>query len=196
MKEPINALLQKIRLMKRAIPTFIFSICLIALYMTFMIGVQSCGNKKDVADDAANLGDKVEEMADTFTEDNFFEDETSEEEDAATTEYQDNEEDNGSYTSTSSTTSSPTAPTARSYAASSGQGAYWIVAGNYLLEDNADIMVSKLKKQGYRDAEKVIFDLSQYYTVIAARFTTRSKASQVGSTLKGQGFDNYVVTKK
>jgi cell division septation protein DedD len=68
-----------------------------------------------------------------------------------------------------------------------------IVAGNYLLEDNADEMVRKLKKSGYNSAEKVVFDLSQYHSVVAARFDDRSSADRMAKRLKDEGFDNYVL---
>ena len=68
-----------------------------------------------------------------------------------------------------------------------------IVAGNFLLEDNANEMVRKLKNGGYNSAEKVVFDLSQYYTVVAARFDDRNSADQMAKRLKNEGFDNYVI---
>lgn len=75
-------------------------------------------------------------------------------------------------------------------------GKYLVIAGSYLLESNADEMVSKLKNIGYSNAEKVIFDQSQFHSVCAGRFDDYTKAVQSKSELSRRGIDNYIHTKK
>jgi hypothetical protein len=71
-----------------------------------------------------------------------------------------------------------------------------VMAGSYILESNADEMVMKLNKLGYSNAEKVVFDLSQFHSVCAGRFDDYTKAVQVSAELKRRGVDNYVHRKK
>ncbi|MEE9439875.1 MAG: SPOR domain-containing protein [Saprospiraceae bacterium] len=75
-------------------------------------------------------------------------------------------------------------------------GNYLLLAGSYLIEDNARVMVNKLKKIGYTNAEIVVFDMSQYYSVCAGRYTGLSKAQQGANSLKRKGVDSYVHTKQ
>ena len=87
-----------------------------------------------------------------------------------------------------------TAPTpARS---SSSTGKYLVVAGNYLVEANAREMVKKLKNLGFSSADHIVFDQSQYYTVIASRSSSQSGAQSSSATLKAKGVDTYVHTQR
>jgi len=76
--------------------------------------------------------------------------------------------------------------------ASNSSGQYMIIAGNYLVESNANEMAKKLQNMGYGGAEKVIFDASSYHTVIASRFSDYGKAVRTASDLKAKGIDCYV----
>ncbi len=80
-------------------------------------------------------------------------------------------------------------------ATNSGYGSYFVVAGSYVVESNANKMKKRLSRLGY-NSEVVVFDLSQYYTVLAGRFNTRSEASQVVRNLKAKRIDCYVQKKK
>ena len=71
-----------------------------------------------------------------------------------------------------------------------------VVAGNFLVKENADQMVTNLKRMGYENAEWSVFDYSQYYTVIAFRTNNFSEAQSTSTALKERGIDNYVHTKK
>jgi len=71
-----------------------------------------------------------------------------------------------------------------------------VVSGNFLVKDNAISMVKRLKQMGYRDAEHVVFDASNYYTVVAAKSDSRSKAQGASNELKNRGIDCYVHTKQ
>lgn len=79
---------------------------------------------------------------------------------------------------------------------SSSAGKYLLLAGSYLIEDNASTMVKKLKKIGYNNAEVVVFDMSQYHSVCAGRYGNMSSAKQESSSLKRKGVDNYVHTRQ
>ena len=78
----------------------------------------------------------------------------------------------------------------------SSTGRYLVVAGNYLVEANAREMVKKLKNMGFSGAEHLVFDQSQYYTVIASRSSSSSSAQSSSDNLKGKGVDNYVHTQR
>lgn len=79
---------------------------------------------------------------------------------------------------------------------SSAGGRYMVIAGSYLEESNADVMVRKLGKLGYNNAEKVVFDLSQFHSVCAARYEDHGAAIQASTDLKNRGIDNYVHKRK
>ncbi|MFM2393506.1 MAG: hypothetical protein RLZZ546_1488 [Bacteroidota bacterium] len=75
-------------------------------------------------------------------------------------------------------------------------GSFIVVAGNYLVEGNANEMVKKLKKNGFSNAEKVVFDLSEFFTAIAGRYPSQESANKAVSKLKEKGIDAYVNKKK
>lgn len=86
-------------------------------------------------------------------------------------------------------------PPPERYTRSTSLGQYMIIAGNYLVESNANEMNSKLRNLGYNSAEVAIFDQSQYHTVIAARYNNYSDAVVASSNLKEKGIDCYVKKK-
>lgn len=79
---------------------------------------------------------------------------------------------------------------------SSSSGSYIVVAGNYLVEDNANTMLQKLKKNGFNNAEKVVFDLSEFFTVVAGRYASQEAAAKTINNLKSKGIDAYLHRKK
>jgi len=177
--------------MNRPVYTALYSLMIVGLFFSLSVIYQSCGKKKQDLPSTEELADKVEDVADSYTEESFFEDDDTEEE--ATQELDespDEEEQNSASDDYSSTSySTPSASTL------SPQG-YMVIAGNYLLENNATQMVRKLKSAGYNNAEKVVFDLSQYYTVVAGIYESRSVANSISSELNGKGIDNYVLRRK
>ena len=94
---------------------------------------------------------------------------------------------------TTNTSNSTKAPVKR-HKASSG-GSYLVVAGSYLVKENANKMKKKLYNLGY-NSEIVNFDLSQYYSVLAGRFSSRKDANEAVTILKRSGIDCYVHRKK
>jgi len=75
-------------------------------------------------------------------------------------------------------------------------GSYMVMAGSYLLRENADKMKKKLISLGYSQAEVVIFSASEYHSVIAVRFSSESRAQAAASELKRKGIDSFVKTNK
>ena len=92
-----------------------------------------------------------------------------------------------------STKSNYTAPRKANRANRTGR--YMVVAGSFLIKDNADKMKRKLHNLGY-NAEVVNFNLSQYYSVIAGRYSDRSSAQETVNILKRNNINSYVHKKK
>jgi len=160
-----------------------------AIFLWMSTAFNSCGTKSD---DLLNepLETSQDFSDDDFLDDDFFEDDSddffsddSEEEDVV---IDDDEEEYEEVDFTEpvapskpkpKVTSKPrksSASTPASKPVYSTSGDYLIIAGNYLVKTNADIMIKKLKNMGYPDAEIGVFDDSQYHTVIAARLDSYS----------------------
>jgi cell division protein FtsN len=75
------------------------------------------------------------------------------------------------------------------------EGDYLVIAGSYILEDNANKMVKKLRDMGYANAGVVVFDASEYYSVVAVRHKTQEKAQLSSDALKRKGIDSFVKKK-
>jgi len=69
---------------------------------------------------------------------------------------------------------------------------YYVITGSFSDEVNADRMVGELKEMGYVDAEKVVFDFSQYYSVVSGKYETESSARAKSLELKNQNINAYV----
>lgn len=74
-------------------------------------------------------------------------------------------------------------------------GAYMVICGSYLLKENADNMVQRLKKLGYSNAKVTIFNESGYHSAIAGQYSSHADAQSVTSVLKKQGIDCFVKSK-
>lgn len=88
-------------------------------------------------------------------------------------------------------TNKPEAATKPVYQSDS-EGKFLVLAGSFLLKENADAMVSKLHKMGFKEAKVVIFTSSEYHSVLAARFDSEDKARAVSAQLKQKGVDSFV----
>ncbi len=71
-------------------------------------------------------------------------------------------------------------------------GQFKVMAGSYLLKDNASKMVKKLKSIGYKNAEIVVFNASGYHSVIACRHTSEGNARSAVAELKSKGIDSFI----
>jgi cell division septation protein DedD len=69
---------------------------------------------------------------------------------------------------------------------------YYVITGSFSDEVNADRMVEELREMGYKDAEKVVFDFSQYYSVVSGKYDTESSARAKSLELKNQNINAYV----
>ncbi|GEM_PF-1724600 len=85
---------------------------------------------------------------------------------------------------------------ARAKSSSTSGGGYLVVAGSYLIKDNAQKMIDKLKNLGYSGAEMVNFDEGKYHSITAGRYTSYDAASDVAAAIKNKGIDCYVHTRK
>jgi cell division septation protein DedD len=199
--------------MNKSINVGIYGLVLIFLYLGSALMFESCGGKKEKTDEINDLNAQLEGVADENTSEAFFEEGTdsgfesevntnngeidySASNSTSTGEVDYTAPPTKSVTSPSTTRPSSTSNSSASYQKSSVSGTYMVIAGNYLVESNADVMVKKLRASGYSGAESVVFDLSQYYTVLAGRYEARSSANSASEDLKRKGFDNYVLKGK
>jgi len=174
--------------MNKMLKIFLSIVGLSLTYLWVCSMFQSCNSNSDKsADDLAMLDDLdigEEEIIDVSDEDFFEEDDSYE--DSGTEESFEVLEEQLVEKPTS------TAPARTSNTAAYSGGSYLLISGNYLVKGNADEMVKKLKSLGYSAAEIVVFDRSQYHTVIASRFSSYETALQSASMLKQKGVDCYV----
>jgi len=160
----------------------------------------------DVADDMTEVaGESLKDVEENVKEiaDKFFEDDDEiiytnedEEDDLANDLFKEEPTQETRREPTRETTRTQTSTSAPAPVRSTATGRYLVVAGNYLVETNAQEMVRKLKKMGFSGAEHLVFDQSQYYTVIASRSDSRNAAQSSSDNLKGKGIDNYVHTQR
>lgn len=199
---------------------------LFLVYLWVSILLNSCNNNKPVIqDDTDNVELTADEMGGIdYTEDEFEGEGNSgdystedtelntEFNDGASTDNQEEyEEDDdyiaGDYTSPEpektkleprkkeQTTRTFESPSSNANAGNS-YGEYMVIAGSYLLEDNARNMVRKLQGMGYGNVEIVYFDQSQYHSICVGRYDSRSTAKETSSDLKNSGIDSYVHRKQ
>ncbi|MEP6795950.1 MAG: SPOR domain-containing protein [Saprospiraceae bacterium] len=73
------------------------------------------------------------------------------------------------------------------------EGKHLVIAGNFLQMANAEQRMAELKKAGFKDVEILNFDLSEYHTVCAGRFTDVNEARRLVKKLKDyHKIDAYV----
>ncbi len=204
--------------MNRILKIVIYAVVVFLIYLWISSVAKSC-NKPATKSDIAN----AEEIADGVSYDDeiydeYFEDEQSGDEvetiDVSESEraqkeeasdydvndftYEASEEEVKALSSeTKATNTSPKPkPVQRSTPSYSDNDKYLVIAGSYLIKDNAEKMVDKLKNLGFNDAEIVTFDMSQYYSISAGRYSDYAIAANVASKVKNNGIDCYVHTKK
>jgi len=199
--------------MGRFLKIGVYVAVLFLAYLWIATVAKSCNKKAttDANDSTEMVDDIVGVDTDEFEDDLFEDEEESDIDETATTdgmgggtfEEDDNSESNGiDYTEVdeiiekSNKTKTPSTKFTTNNNNTSYSGKYLLLAGSYLIEDNAQVMVRKLKKLGYDNSEIVIFEMSQYHSVCAGRYTSLSSAQQESGTLKRKGIDNYVHTKQ
>lgn len=96
-------------------------------------------------------------------------------------------------------TNTSTSNNTQSYESSnsgSTSGRFLVITGSYLVKSNAQSMTSKLANMGYNNAEIVVFNDSQYNSVVAARYSSYETAVEEANALKRKGIDAYVHRRK
>jgi len=195
--------------MARILKILAYAVILFLLYLVITGFLKSCNNNSKVA--SASVENTIEsESGDAFFEEEEFEgeentlfaDNVGEIEDidydkidkAVEKRTKSNGEDTPVYVEKEEKTAPPKPSTPSNYDSSSGS--YMVIAGNYIINTNAENMVLKLKKNGYNNAEIVIFDMSQYHSVVANRFSDYNSAYNLAKQLEAKGIDSYVHRKK
>ncbi len=175
--------------MSKLIKIIVSVVVLSLVYLWMSSFLQSCSNKSSEQESQVEILDDIpeEEIIDV-SDDDFFEDDEYLEDTATEESFEELEQN---LIEKDPSASGNTDPTPVSKSSNSG-GQFMLISGNYLVEANANEMVKKLKNLGYTDAEIVIFDRSQYHTVVASRFSNYDTALQSASMLKQKGVDCYV----
>jgi hypothetical protein len=181
---------------------------MLLIILWFSTIFNTCNKKKEAKDGIENVTTD-QDTSDVFQDldDGFFEDDQD-----LFTEDSDNQgnSDSGSSAQSNSTntgtdyfegdnaeeytdyTGEPTQSTSKVQSETSDDNSnYLVVAGSFLVKDNATRMMQKLQGMGYT-AEVRNFNFSQYHSVIAGRYYSKSDADYVASQLKSQGISCYV----
>jgi len=174
--------------------------------------VKSCGSDNGTnapSTTTSNTDDTTEEI---YDEDDFFEDESADEvtddPSVITTESEDKieyteidivvkeklnqQESKPAKPITTTTQTKPTKSNNTRISKVNSNGKYMVIAGSFLIKDNALDMKNRLSKLGYENSELVVFDLSQYHSVVASRYSTYEAALKISNELKRSGVDCYV----
>lgn len=61
---------------------------------------------------------------------------------------------------------------------------HMVIAGNFSKRSNAENRLKELQQNGYKNAEIVNFDLSEYYTVCAGRFSDLMEAKRIAKKVR------------
>ena len=78
-------------------------------------------------------------------------------------------------------------------AASRLQSGHFVIAGNFLERANAEKHLRRMRELGYDDAEIIRFELSEYHTVCAGRFSDPVEARRIAKRITDtHGIDTYV----
>jgi cell division protein FtsN len=94
---------------------------------------------------------------------------------------------------TPKTTSTPDIPNNKSV---DNNNSILVIAGNYIQESNAKELQKKLAKAGIKNTEIIVFDFSEFHTVIVGRYKDIASAKKMVSTLKSKGFESYTHQKR
>ena len=192
--------------MERLPKIIIMIVAMTSLFLWLSFSINSCSDKDlidestdfvsessdDLSDFSDDVGDDIFGDSDDDDDDFLFDDEdeidysdTGDDEEVDFT--ADVEEDDDTDYVTSQPVSRPT-----SYNTS---GEWMVIAGNYLVESNARVMINKLRNLGYNNSEIGVFERSQYHTVIASRHSSNSAAISAANEIKNRGVECYVKKK-
>jgi hypothetical protein len=72
---------------------------------------------------------------------------------------------------------------------------FYVVSGSFIVPGHADEQVKKLKKMGYKSANKKVFGSSEYYSAVVGYYDSRSEAQKVASKLQAKGEKAFLKAK-
>lgn len=210
--------------MSKILRTLLILLVIFALATWFFTVFKACSDKNKVTETIENTADVVgekltdaKEVTEESLEDLFDDDDapTGNDSDKAADTSGDKTSDNESKSGTADDNQSTASTTNNNNSRSNNNGSssnnssnrstantsdgswnYLVVTGNYLVEAYAEDEVKRLKNKGFNDAEMVTFDLSQYYTSIAGRYTSLTKARTMKNMATDKGFEAYVHKKR
>jgi len=189
--------------MDRIIKIVIYVAVLFFLSIWVSSIVKSCNSSNDVSISESVEEDALDEFEEDFFEENIGGDEATYDSDmgGGSDESLGNDAFDTNYDEIDNTLNSKSDSGNNNYSSPqsssnySNEGRYMVLAGSYLIKDNAQNMVNKLDRLGYNNSEIVVFNMSQYHSVCASRSSSYNEAIQVSKDLKRRGIDNYVHTK-
>lgn len=76
--------------------------------------------------------------------------------------------------------------------ATEAKGNYYVVSGSFLVPNNADNQVAKLKKMGFFNAKKIVFKNSSSYSAIAGQYESDAAAKASLKKLKAKGEEGFI----
>jgi len=147
------------------------------------------GDSYDIDEENDAVGDEYEENDDEGRG-NIIDDDEDGDEDFVAEDENDIEYDEGESEEEETLAERRSAPSSYS-SGSTSDGRYLVVTGSYRMEENADAMVTKLKKMGYSDAEVFSFDFAEFYSVTAGRYSSDREAKAVADKLEAKGVSSY-----
>lgn len=182
------------------------------LFLWLSTIVKSCGSDNGTNPPTTTTASTEDTPEETYDEDDFFEDEsadkTTDDPSDMTTESEgkidyteidkvvedklSQQESKPAKPTTSPAQSKPVQSNNTKVSKGNSNGKYMVIAGSFLIKVNALDMQKRLSKLGYNNSELVIFDLSQYHSVVASRYSTYEAALKVSNELKRSGVDCYV----
>ncbi|MCC6815325.1 MAG: SPOR domain-containing protein [Saprospiraceae bacterium] len=74
----------------------------------------------------------------------------------------------------------------------SSKGQYYVISGSFLVPNNADNQVKKLKKLGFFNAKKIVFKNASSYSAVAGQYDTESAARASLKKLKAKGEEGFI----
>jgi hypothetical protein len=194
--------------MERLPKIIIMIVAMTAIFLWVSTAFNSCGDKdliEDTDDIVSDSGDEID-YSDAVGDDIFGSTDEEDEEDFLFDDKGDAEEESTydddteevDFTSPVADDNDyePSKPVSTRPSSYSSSGEWMVIAGNYLVESNARVMIRKLRNLGYNNSEIGVFERSQYHTVIASRHTSNSAAIKAANQIKNRGVECYVKKKE
>ncbi|NOT37895.1 MAG: SPOR domain-containing protein [Saprospiraceae bacterium] len=76
--------------------------------------------------------------------------------------------------------------------ATAAKGDFYVVSGSFLVPNNADKQIAKLKKMGFFNAKKIVFKNSSSYSAIAGQYESEAAAKASLKKLKAKGEEGFI----